>query len=65
MSGSDYIDLCVHRWSPEMLFEEPPNGDDGAWCIASVCVFCKATKALEMGLGKFVKEYSRNMNKEK
>lgn len=65
MSGSDYSDLaeeaskmihsgiCVHGWSPEMLFEEPPNGDDGGWCIATICIFCSTIRVKEIGKGEY------------
>lgn len=47
------IEQCIHTPTPPMIFEEPPNGDLGAWCSASVCTKCGVVFILNIGLGEF------------
>lgn len=47
---------CLHTLTPTMIFEEPPNGDLGAWCCACMCKQCGTVFILESGLGEATNE---------
>lgn len=44
---------CEHVFDIPTIFEESPNGDDGAWCSASKCSKCGVIYIFNMGIGEF------------
>ena len=48
---------CEHNFGIPTIFEEPPNGDDGAWCSAAQCKLCGMIMVFNSGLGRFENEY--------
>lgn len=42
---------CKHAWGESHYFEEPPNGDDGAWCICRKCSLCGVIQFTDQGVG--------------
>lgn len=42
---------CNHAWGESNYFEEPPNGDNGAWCICRKCSLCGVIQFTDQGVG--------------